>query len=97
MAAKSTKKHYYVLVMSESGPKFVTKVNYGDKTAEWNYNEKPLEFDKMWAEDLVLGLNLNFNTAYLICQNWEIEHQPYRYEDYKIKWEEREKEESEEE
>lgn len=96
MAAKKTKKHYYVLVMTEAGPKFVTKVNNMDKTAEWNYKEKPLEFDKFWAEDLVLGLNLNFHTAYLICQNWEIEHQPYRYESYKIEWAEREKEETKE-
>lgn len=91
MATKK-KNHYYVLVMTAAGPKFVTKVNYGDKTAEWNYEEKPLELDKFWAEDLVLGLNLNWNTAYLICQKWEIEHQPYRYEDYKIQWVEREKE-----
>ena len=92
MATAKKKKHYYVLVMTEAGPKFVTKVNYGDKTAEWDYKEKPLEMEKVWAEDLVLGLNLNLNQAYLICQNWEIEHQPYRYEDYKLQWVKREKE-----
>lgn len=97
MAAKKKAKHYYVLVISESGPMFVTKVNYGDKTAEWNWDEKPLEFSKEWAEDLVLGLNLNFNQAYLICQNWEIENQPYRYEEWEIDWKKREKEESKEE
>lgn len=32
MAAK--KKHYYVLVITEAGPKFVTKVNNSDHTAE---------------------------------------------------------------
>lgn len=94
MATK--KKHYYVLVITDAGPKFVTKVNYGDKTAEWNYNEKPLEFEKVWAEDLVLGLNLNMNQAYLICQNWEIDSQPYRYDAYKIEWKERKDEEEEE-
>lgn len=97
MATAKKKKHYYVLVMTEAGPKFVTKVNYGDKTAEWDYKEKPLELDKFWAEDLVLGLNLNYNQAYLICQNWEIEHQPYRYEDYKLQWIEREEETEEDE
>ena len=97
MATKKTKKHYYVLVMTEAGPKFVTKINYGDKTAEWDYKEKPLELDKFWAEDLVLGLNLNYNQAYLICQNWEIENQPYRYDDYKIQWVKREKEIEEDE
>ena len=54
MASKK-KLHYYVLVISEDGPKFVTKVNNSDKTAEWNYDEKPLEFDKFWAEDLATG------------------------------------------
>ena len=93
MAAKKKSKHYYVLVISDIGPMFVTKVNNADKTAEWNYDEKPLEFDKFWAEDLVLGLNLNFNQAYLICQNWEIQSQPYRYEEWKIRWEKREENE----
>lgn len=97
MSTAKKKKHYYVLVMTEAGPKFVTKVNYGDKTAEWDYKEKPLELDKFWAEDLVLGLNLNFNQAYLVCQNREIETQPYRYDDYKIQWVEREKETEEDE
>lgn len=92
MANTKKKKHYYVLVMTDAGPKFVTKVNNADKTAEWNYNEKPLELDKFWAEDLVLGLNLNMHLAFLVCQNWEIESQPYRYDDYKIEWVKREKE-----
>lgn len=95
MANTKKKKHYYVLVITDEGPKFVTKVNYGDKTAEWNYDEKPLEFEKVWAEDLVLGLNLNMNQAYLICQNWEIESQPYRYNEWKISWQKRETEEEE--
>lgn len=95
MANTKKKKHYYVLVITDAGPKFVTKVNYGDKTAEWNYDEKPLEFEKVRAEDLVLGLNLNMNQAYLICQNWEIDSQPYRYDKWKISWQKRETEEEE--
>lgn len=59
--------------------------------------EKPLELDKFWAEDLVLGLNLNMHTAFLVCQNWEITCQPYRYENWKISWNKREKDEIEEE
>lgn len=96
MASKK-KNHYYVLVMTNDGPKFVTKVNYGDKTAEWNYKEKPLELEKVWAEDLVLGLNLNYHLAYVVCQKWEIERHPYRYEDYKLDWKERKPEEESEE
>lgn len=90
MATTKKKKHYYVLVITNAGPKFVTKVNYGDKTAEWDYKEKPLEMDKFWAEDLVLGLNLNFHQAYTVVMDWELDAQPYRYENYKIEWKKRE-------
>lgn len=72
---------YYVLVMSDEGPVFVTKVNYSNKTAEWNKLERPKAFDKYWAEDLALGLNCNFHTAFTVCSKFELEHQPYRYSD----------------
>jgi len=88
--ATTKKNHYYVLVITNDGPKFVTKVNYGDKTAEWNYKEKPLEMSKSEAEDLVLGLNLNYNMAYLVCQKWEIESHPYYYEHYELSWKKKE-------
>lgn len=84
--------HYYVLVVSERGPKFVTKVNYANKTAEWNYEEKPLEMSKERAEDLVLGLCLNFNTAYVVCQPFEIDSHPYNYKDFELTFEEKEEE-----
>lgn len=93
----TTKNHYYVLVITDAGPKFVTKVDYGDKTAEWDYKEKPLEMSKSSAEDLVLGLNLNMHQSYLVCMQFEITNQPYRYNDWKISWEKREKEENEDE
>ena len=80
------KNHYYVLVMSDNGPVFVTKVNYGDKTAEWNKLEKPLEMSKASAENLVLGLNLNWNTAFLVTMQFELTSQPYNYKDYQIEW-----------
>ena len=87
------KNYWYVLVMTEEGPKFVTKVNYGDKTAEWNMLEEPKEFSKETAKDLVIGLNLNFNIAYAVCQPFELTGQPYRYADGKFEWVENEKEE----
>ena len=96
MATKKKKIHYYILVITDAGPKFVTKINWSDKTAEWNYKEKPLEVEKTWAEDLVLGLNLNMHVAYLVAQPWEIESQPYRYSDWEIEWKEREEENAEE-
>jgi len=88
MAAK--KNHYYVLVMSDNGPIFVTKVHYSDKTAEWNWKDKPLEMSKQQAEDLVLGLNLNLHSAYLVHQPFEIDLQPYNYMSYEIDWKKRE-------
>jgi hypothetical protein len=35
--------YYYVLVMTNNGPVFVTSVNNLDKTAYWDKNEKPLD------------------------------------------------------
>lgn len=89
MSAK--KNHYYVLVISEQGPIFVTKVHYSDKTAEWNWKDKPLEMSKAQAEDLVLGLNLNMHQAYLACVPYEIYNHPYNYYKWEISWKEREK------
>ena len=93
--ANTKKNFWYVLVMTDGGPIFVTSVEYHGKTAYWNKDEKPCEFDKFSAQDLALGLNWNFHTAYAICQPFEIDRQPYRYDGWKIKWEEIEKEEEE--
>lgn len=86
------KNYWYVLVMSDDGPVFVTKINYGDRTAEWNKLEKPLEMDKDRAQELTLGLNLNLNISFAVCQPFELDHQPYRYSDWHIEWTENEKE-----
>ena len=86
MAVKK-KYHYYVLVFTNEGPVFVTKVNNANKTAEWDRLEKPLEMDKYWAQDLVLGLNLNFHTAFLVQHMVELSRQPIRYEDGHFVWE----------
>ena len=93
MANTKKKTHYYVLVITDYGPKFVTQVDFGDKTAEWNYKEKPLELSKAWAEDLVRGLTWNGNAAFVVAQPWEVDYHPYRYADYKLSWTKREKEE----
>ena len=89
------KNWYYVLVMSDEGPVFVTSVDYSTKYAHWDNTEMPKAFDKFWAEDLVLGLNLNFHTAFMVCSKFELDHQPYRYDAWHIEW--KENEESEEE
>lgn len=91
MAAKE-KEYWYVLVITEDGPIFVTKVNNSDRTAEWDPMKKPLKMTKAKAEDLMTGLNLNFNTSYAVCQSFEITNQPYNYDKWHIEWRETEEE-----
>lgn len=86
---------YYVMVMSDGGPVFVTSVEYSPKVAHWDKTEKPLALDKYRAEDLTLGLNLNFHTAFMVCSKFELDTQPYRYDAYHIDWVENDKEEQE--
>lgn len=80
------KNWYYVMVMSNSGPVFVTSINYGDKTARWDKLEKPLTMDKYESEDLTLGLNLNFNLAFMVCSKFELDTQPYNYANGGFEW-----------
>lgn len=87
--AKS-KYHYYVLVFSESGPVYVTSLDWSTKYAHWDRDKKPLEFSSATAEDLVMGLCLNFNNAVLIKSRIEIDSQPYRYSHYDCKFVEKE-------
>ena len=91
------KNHYYVLVITSEGPKFVTHVNYSDKTAEWDWEKAPLEMGKQYAEDLVLGLNLNLHQAYTVSYPAKIDCQPYNYDMYRIEWKKREGEEEDDE
>ena len=76
MAAK--KNHYYILVMTNDGPVFVTDIK-PNRYAEFKKDKAPKEFDKARAEDITMGLNLNLNLAYTICSKWEIDTQPYMY------------------
>ena len=74
------KNYWYVFIMTEQGPVFVTKVNQSDKTAEWDKGEKPLEMSESMSKDLAMGLQLNFHLAYAVCHRFELETQPYRYD-----------------
>ena len=91
--ARKKKNFWYVLVMADSGPTFVTKVNYYEKTAEWKKDGCPLEMSMKTAKDLTLGLNLNFHTAFSVCQPFELTSQPYNYDEWTIDWKKTEKEE----
>ena len=78
--------YWYVLVMTDDGPVFVTGIPQRN-WANYNKDEKPMEFvSKETARDVALGLNLNMQLAYAVCQPFEIVNQPYRYDDGHFEW-----------
>ena len=84
--ARKKKNFWYVLVLTETGPTFVTKVEHQPKIAHWDKDEKPLELGQYTAEDLTLGLNLNFNVAYAVKLPFPLETQPYLYNKGHFEW-----------
>lgn len=63
----SKKKYsYYVGVLTGEGCKFVTSLNYAHKYARWEDGKPALEMSMGTADDLVLGLLLNFHYAFTI-------------------------------
>ena len=66
---------YYVVVKTEDGAKFVTKVDNATKTAYWDSNEKPMPFTKSYADDLALCLTLNFHLAFTVKSYHELKGQ----------------------
>lgn len=86
MAKTKRQNWYYVLVMTDGGPVFVTSVEYSPKVAHWDKTEKPLVMDKSRAEDLTLGLNLNFHVAFTVCSKFEMDYQPYMYDKGCFEW-----------
>ena len=93
--AKS-KYHYYVLVFSSDGPVYVTSIDNANRYAHWDKSKAPLEFSASYAEDLVMGLNMNFNSAFMIQSTREIPGQPYNYEYYDCTFVEKSEEKEEE-
>lgn len=92
MATKKQKDWYYVLVMTDEGPKFVTGLGE-HHTAYWDKDKKPYEVSKEWAEDMARGLLWNGHVAYVVKSQWELDTQPYNYKEWQIKWEQRVNEE----
>lgn len=80
------KNHWYIMVLTSEGPKFVTDI-LPRQRAEWDKSKPPKEFTKELAQDIVMGLCLNFQLAYAVCQPFEIDHQPYFYEKGRFRWE----------
>lgn len=90
MATKK-KNYWYVLVMTDEGPRFVTGT--GDHhTAYWNVDDKPMEMSEVWAKDIAKGLLLNWFNAFAVCSPIEIDQHPYNYKKYHIEWKENEPE-----
>jgi hypothetical protein len=71
---------YYVVIATEDGAKFVTKTDYATKMAHWDSNEKPLALSKTQADDLALGLTLNFYPAFTLKSYHELKSQIFTKE-----------------
>ena len=81
---KGIKYHYYVLVYTNKGPVYVTSVNNISKVAHWDKEEKPLEMCKENARDLCFGLTSNFTSACVVELFYELDTQPYRYNEFEF-------------
>ena len=66
---------YYVVVATEDGAKFVTKIDNATKTAYWNSDEKPMAFNKTYADNLALCLSINFYPAFTLKSYHELKGQ----------------------
>lgn len=77
---------WYVMVLTNTGAKFVTDVDYRDKTAHWIETDKPLELSMSTASDLAKGLMCNGYLAFAVKNFFELEEQPYRYAQGCFKW-----------
>ena len=83
MAKKES--YWYVLVLTNEGPVFVTKESE-HKTAHWEKTEKPKEFNQSYAKDMAFGLMVNGYTAFAVCNRFELDNQPYRYNMGNFEW-----------
>ncbi len=81
--------NYYVLVMREYGPVYVTKLERDTKVSFWNMDEPPLAMTKSLAEDIAFGLRCNGYLCYVVHlgKGGDIVGQPYRYDKGHFVWE----------
>ena len=84
------KYYYYVLVFTPVGPRYVTALDYYNKDAFWNVDDKPMVMTKDNAEFLAVALTWNGNHSVMVTSTYEIEGHPYNYSEYEIKWEKKE-------
>ena len=83
----SRKKYYhYVLVFTNSGPKYVTSKNNADRTAYWKEEDKPLAMSKEDAEFMAVALTWNGNSSVMVTSTYELDTHPYNYKNWGIKF-----------
>lgn len=87
------KNYYYVLVMAEDGPAFVTSVKRD--YCYWNKSDVPKELGKAMAEEITMGLRFNGTSSFTVYAPYEITYQPYNYTDYECKFVEKEEDNAE--
>lgn len=85
MASKAKRCYWYVLVMTNGGPVFVTE-ELDHKTCRWEDTKPPMEFGAEYAKDMALGLIVNGSLAFAVCSRVELDHQPYRYDVGGFEW-----------
>ena len=77
---------HYCLICTDTGPRFVTSIDWRDKTAMWEKNKPPLAMDKAQCENITFGLCLNFNLAFSVFTDSGIIAQPYEYSKGHFEW-----------
>ena len=82
---KQQEKWYYCIVMTGTGPVFVTGTGEG-RTAHWDREKPPMEMTLSYAEQMALGLTWNGHLAFAVASMYEVERQPYRYSDGCFEW-----------
>lgn len=81
---KPKKNYWYILVLTETGPAFVTSMN--GSTCMWEKDKVPVEYGRQIAEETAWALRLNGYVAYAVSITYELGSQPYRYDLGKYKW-----------
>lgn len=80
------KNYWYVLVLSNEGPVFLTSYISKPKEAFWDKNEKPLELPESVAKSMAFGLMVNFTSAFPVCSPVELHNQQYFYDKGHFEW-----------
>lgn len=86
------KYHYYILVLTDTGAKFVTGMG-ANHTCYWDGTKPPMEFSAYSAEDIAMGLRCNGHLAFFTRLPHELETQLYTYNKGHFVWQWEEKKE----